>query len=59
MKNVHKMKNKPDPTILKISFLSSEIVKRTPKSHDTIPLTAYKEWLLTPDNAKLIQYIFS
>jgi hypothetical protein len=33
------MKKKPDPTILKISFLSNEIVKRTPKSHETIPLT--------------------
>jgi hypothetical protein len=33
------MKNKPNPTILKTSFLSTEIVKRTPKSHETIPLT--------------------
>jgi hypothetical protein len=33
------MKNKPDPTVLKTSFLSNESVKRTPKSHETIPLT--------------------
>jgi hypothetical protein len=32
------MKNKPDATILKISFMSNEIVKRNPKSHETIPL---------------------
>jgi hypothetical protein len=31
------MKNKPDPTILK----ASEIVKRTPKSHETIPLNQH------------------
>jgi hypothetical protein len=32
------MKNKPDPTVLKTSFLSIESVKRTPKSHETISL---------------------
>jgi hypothetical protein len=32
------MKNKPDTAILKTSFLSNEIVKRKPKSHETIPL---------------------
>jgi hypothetical protein len=32
------MKNKPDPTVLKTSFLSNASVKRTPKSHETIPL---------------------
>jgi hypothetical protein len=33
------MKNKPDATILKTSYLSNEIEKRTPISHETIPLT--------------------
>jgi hypothetical protein len=35
------MKNKPDPTVLKTSFLSNESVKRTPKSHETIPWKNY------------------
>jgi hypothetical protein len=36
--NVHKMKNKPDPTILKTLFISNKISKTTPKFHETIPL---------------------
>jgi hypothetical protein len=36
--NVHKMKNKPDPALLRTSYLSNEIKKRIPKSHETIPL---------------------
>jgi hypothetical protein len=36
--NVIKMKNKPDPAILRPSNLSNEIKKRVPKSRETIPL---------------------
>jgi hypothetical protein len=32
------MKNKPDLAILRTSYLSNEIEKITPKSHETIPL---------------------
>jgi hypothetical protein len=31
------MKNKPDATILKTSYLSNEIAKITPIPHETIP----------------------
>jgi hypothetical protein len=41
------MKNKHDPTLLKTSFLSNEIVKRTPKSHETIPLTFHRPQMLS------------
>jgi hypothetical protein len=30
---------KPDPAILRTSYLSNEIAKRTPKSHETIHVT--------------------
>jgi hypothetical protein len=36
--NVIKMKNKPDPGLLRPSNLSNEIKKRVPKSRETIPL---------------------
>jgi hypothetical protein len=36
--NVHKVKNKPDPTLLRTSYLSIEIKKSIAKSHETIPL---------------------
>jgi hypothetical protein len=36
--NVIKMKNKPDPALLRPSNLSNEIKKRVPKSCETIPL---------------------
>jgi hypothetical protein len=36
--NVIKMKNKPDPDLLRLSNLSKEIKKRVPKSRETIPL---------------------
>jgi hypothetical protein len=39
IKDVHKMKNKPDLAILRTSYLSNEIEKITPKSHETIPLS--------------------
>jgi hypothetical protein len=32
------MKNKPVAATLRASYLSHEIAKRTPKSHETIPL---------------------
>jgi hypothetical protein len=32
------MKNKHEPALLRTSYLSNEIIKRTPKSHETIPL---------------------
>jgi hypothetical protein len=35
--NVSKMKNKPDPALLRPSNLSSEIKQRVPKSRETIP----------------------
>jgi hypothetical protein len=31
------MKNKPDPALRRTSYLSKEIAKRTPKSHETNP----------------------
>jgi hypothetical protein len=34
------MKNKPYPALLGGSYLFNEIKKRTPKSRETIPLTA-------------------
>jgi hypothetical protein len=36
--NVFKMKNKPDPALLRTSYLSNKIKKRTLKSRETIPL---------------------
>jgi hypothetical protein len=36
--NVIKMKNKPAPALLRPSKLSNEIIKRVPKSRETIPL---------------------
>jgi hypothetical protein len=36
--NIFKMKNKPDPALLQPSNLSNEIIKRVPKSCETIPL---------------------
>jgi hypothetical protein len=36
--NIIKMKNKPDPALLKPSNLSNEINKRVPKFRETIPL---------------------
>jgi hypothetical protein len=36
--NVHKMKNKPAPALLRTSYLLIEIKKRIRKSHETIPL---------------------
>jgi hypothetical protein len=39
--NVHNMKNKPDPALLRTSYLSIEIKKRITKSHETIPLTRW------------------
>jgi hypothetical protein len=36
--NVLGMKNKHDPALLRTSHLSNKIVKRTPKSHETITL---------------------
>jgi hypothetical protein len=36
--NVIKIKNKPDPALLRPSNLSNEIKKRVPKSRETIPL---------------------
>jgi hypothetical protein len=36
--NVIKMKNKPDPALLRPTNLSNEIKKRFKKSHETIPL---------------------
>jgi hypothetical protein len=39
--NVHTMKNKHDPALLRTSYLSNEIVKRTPKTHETNPLTLF------------------
>jgi hypothetical protein len=33
------MKHKNDPALLQTSYISNEIVKRTPKSHETISLT--------------------
>jgi hypothetical protein len=32
------MKNKPDPALVRGSYLFNEIKKRTPKSRETIPL---------------------
>jgi hypothetical protein len=32
------MINKPNPAILRTSYLSNEIAKRTLKSHETIPI---------------------
>jgi hypothetical protein len=39
---VIKMKNKPDPALLRPSNLSNEIKKRVPKSRETIPLRQFK-----------------
>jgi hypothetical protein len=36
--NIIIMKNKPDPALLRTSYLSNEIEKMTSKSHETIPL---------------------
>jgi hypothetical protein len=43
--NVIKMKNKPDPALLRPLNLSNEIKKSVPKSHETIPLIIYYEKL--------------
>jgi hypothetical protein len=37
--NIIRMKNKPDPALLRPSNPSNEIKKRVPKSRETIPLT--------------------
>jgi hypothetical protein len=38
-KNVIKMKNKPDPALLRTSYLSNEMKKMTQKSHEPIPFS--------------------
>jgi hypothetical protein len=44
--NVIKIKNKPDPALLRPSDLSNEI-KRIPKSRETIPLKPFRIYLQT------------
>jgi hypothetical protein len=39
--NVIKMKNMPDPALLRPSNLTNEIKKRLPKSRPTIPLSTF------------------
>jgi hypothetical protein len=49
--NVIKMKNKPDPALLGGSYLFNEIIKRTLKSRETIPLrTSYLNCKLMSDS---------
>jgi hypothetical protein len=52
--NVIKIKNKPDPALLRTLYLCNEIKKTTRKSHETIPLRFY---CISIDRAAIVKQV--